>query len=158
MMKGALKSWERVRFLNTYMAGTLIPRIELDLLPGFRCAAHFILIADQAPTTVQDYLNAGRSVQRFWLTATQLGLQIQPEMTPLIFSGYIQQDVEFTKEGTVKEYAKKIANQFGSLLGKGVVENAVFIGRIGNSSSAYARSIRLSVNELLASPLDEEKN
>lgn len=158
LMKWALKSWERVKFLNTYLAGTLLPRIELDLLPGIRCAAHFVLVADQVPATTQDFLNAGRSVQRFWLTATQLGLQIQPEMTPLIFTGYIQQDIEFTKEQSVNEFAQKISKQFESLLGKDVVENAVFIGRIGNGNAAYARSIRLSVSELLSNSLEDGKN
>jgi len=41
-------------------------------------------------------------------------------MTPLIFSGYIKEGIEFTKESSVKEYAQKISKQFESLLGKGL--------------------------------------
>jgi len=149
LMKWAIKSWGRVSFLNTYLAGTILPRIELDLWPGINCAAHFIIVAEKAPVSVEDYLDAGRSIQRFWLTATQLGLQLQPEMTPLIFSGYVRQDIQFTKEKSVFEYAQKLARRFDSLLGGVDLEDAVFIGRIGCGKAAYARSIRLAVNELL---------
>ena len=40
------------------------------------------------PQTVDDFINAGCAVQRFWLMATRLGLVMQPEMTPPIFGGY----------------------------------------------------------------------
>jgi hypothetical protein len=99
-MKWALESWAHVSFLYTYCLGTLLPRIELDFLPGFFYAAHFALVAKKAPFTVQDRLIADRAIQRFWLTATQLGLQLQPEMTPLIFSGYVRQQLKFTQEKT----------------------------------------------------------
>ena len=109
LMKWAVKSWKRVTFLNTYLAGTLLPRIELDLLPGISCAAHFALVAKDKPQGIQDHLNTGRAVQRFWLTATQLDLQLQPEMTPLIFSGYIREKLVFTHEAGLLKYAEKLA-------------------------------------------------
>ena len=150
LMKWAMGSWKRVKFLNTYLAGTLLPRIELDLVPGICCAAHFVLVAEQAPETMQDYLDAGRAIQRFWLTATQLGLQIQPEMTPLIFSGYIKQDLKFTQEQSVLEFAQKLAKRFRNILGETTTDHAVFIGRIGNGKATTARSLRLSVSELVS--------
>ena len=147
MMKWAMKSWVRVKFLNTYLAGTLLPRIELDLLPGFCCAAHFVLIAEQAPIKIDNYFDAGRAIQRFWLTATQMGLQVQPEMTPLIFSEYIEGEVRFTDDKNVYKYAKDLCARFKVFLDDG--EGAVFVGRIGFGRAAYARSLRLSVSELL---------
>ncbi len=85
LMRWAMGSWERVSFLNNYMAGHLIPRIELDLIPALRCAGHFILLRNEEPKEIDDNVEAGRAIQRFWLTATKLGLQLQPEMTPLDF-------------------------------------------------------------------------
>lgn len=149
LMKWVMQSWTRVKFLNTYMAGTLLPRIELDLLPGICCAAHFALIAKEKPQTVQDYLNAGRALQRFWLTATQLNLQLQPEMTPLIFFGYIRDKHVFTQEEELVAYAEKLSNRFTGLLGESVAERAVFMGRIGQGKPAHARSLRLSAEQLL---------
>jgi hypothetical protein len=148
MMRWALKSWGRVSFLNTYLAGTLLPRIELDLLPGICCAAHFALVARQEPKNMQDYLNAGRAVQRFWLTSAKLGLQMQPEMTPLIFSGYIQNKVAFTKTQKVIDYASDLSVLFKRLIGKDSFDKLVFLGRIGYGNPAKARSLRLSVKDL----------
>jgi len=59
-VKWVIKSWGRVRFLNTYLAGTILPRIELDLWLGINCATHFIIVAEKAPVSVGDYLDAGR--------------------------------------------------------------------------------------------------
>lgn len=158
LMKWALQSWKRIKFLNTYLAGTLLPRIELDLLPSYYCAAHFILVAKQAPKTTQDYLDAGRSLQRFWLTATQLNLQIQPEMTPLIFHGYIKQNIKFTEEKKITKYAQQLSNRFENLFGKNKIQNAVFIGRIGSGKASYSRSLRLSVNKLFISPTAQQND
>jgi hypothetical protein len=148
LLKWCMGSWERVKFLNTFFAGTLVPRIELDLLPGLFCAAHFALIASEKPKSVQDYVTAGRALQRFWLTATQLNLQLQPEMTPLIFSGYIRNKIAFTKEQNLIDFAANLSTRFSALVNESNVERAMFIGRIGQGEVAYARSLRLSTKEL----------
>ncbi|XSG84311.1 MAG: ThiF family adenylyltransferase [Methylohalobius sp. ZOD2] len=147
LMQWAMGSWKRVKFLNTWLAGTWLPRIELDLLPGIFCAAHFAIIADREPEPVEDYLEAGRALQRFWLTATSLGLQLQPEMTPIIFSGYVRKGLEFTKTEAVQGGAERLAERFTSLYDK--PDKIVFAGRIGQASSPTTRSLRRSLNHLL---------
>lgn len=151
LMKWALQSWARVDFLNRYCFGTILPRIELDFLPGLCCAAHFALVAERAPETVEDYLQAGRAVQRFWLTATQLGLQLQPEMTPLIFSGYVRKKQKFTEVKKLEDFASELEKSLTKLLGADKSEKAVFIGRIGDGENAASRSLRLSVKDLIVS-------
>ncbi|MDV3241703.1 MAG: hypothetical protein LOY00_07985 [Methylocaldum sp.] len=88
-------------------------------------------------------------MQRFWLTATQLGLQLQPEMTPLIFAGYIRESIKFTRVDAVEKKAKLLANELTALLGDECVERAVFMGRIGEGKPPKARSIRKPLSELL---------
>lgn len=151
LMKWAMQSWARVDFLNRYCFGTILPRIELDLLPGLYCAAHFALIAERAPETVEDRLQAGRAVQRFWLTATQLGLQLQPEMTPLIFSGYVRKKQKFTEVKKLEDFACKLEKSLSDLLGANSSEKSVFLGRIGAGENASSRSLRLSVKNLMVS-------
>lgn len=148
LMKWAMKSWKRVNFFNTYLAGTVLPRIELDWLPGIFCAAHFVLIAEKAPETIDDYVDAGRAMQRFWLTATKLGLQLQPEMTPLIFSKYVREGIKFTEVEKVRAKAEKLAEEFEQLIGEQQSRRAVFIGRVGEGPAIRSRSIRLSLNRL----------
>jgi hypothetical protein len=45
LMQWIMQRWERVAFFNRWLAGTLAPRLQMDLLPGLACAAHFVLVA-----------------------------------------------------------------------------------------------------------------
>lgn len=149
LMRWAMVDWRRVDFLNTWFMGHLTPRIEMDLWPGLRCAAHFSLIASRAPCTVDDYVEAGRAVQRVWLTATSLGLQVQPEMTPIIFSRYVREGREFTRLAWARRRALELARRLDGLLGSDATPRAVFMGRIGHGRPASARSLRLPVPALM---------
>lgn len=149
LMKWAMQSWTRVEFLNRYLAGTLLPRIELDLLPGLGCAAHFFLVAEQPPSDLAGYLGAGRAMQRLWLTATALGLQFQPEMTPLIFSHYTRDAVPFTRDEPARGQAAKLRKGLGDLIGADNLDASVFAGRIGYGPLPRWRSLRLPVERLL---------
>jgi molybdopterin/thiamine biosynthesis adenylyltransferase/nitroreductase len=150
LMRWVMQRWERVAMMNRYLAGTLAPRLQLDLVPGLRCAAHFAIVAPQAPATQEDYLQAGRAMQRLWLTSTRLGLGLQPEMTPLIFARYIRAGIPFTQTPSVQRLAGACAAKF-KLLMAAQTDQAVFIGRIGESSLPTSRSLRLDLNELIIS-------
>jgi hypothetical protein len=149
LMRWTMQSWKRVAFMNRYLAGTLAPRIQLDLIPGLLCAAHFILLALRRPESIDDYVDAGRGVQRFWLTATKLGLFIQPEMTPLIFNEYIRDKVHFSSTTGMNERAEGISRRFAELAGEQSVHQAVFMGRIGAGPAPKSRSLRRPLEELV---------
>ena len=149
LMEWTLRKWERVTFLNRYLAGTLMPRLQLDVLPALRCGAHFVLVAHDEPEDIDDYVTAGRAVQRFWLTATQLGLRLQPEMTPLIFADYVRQGLRFTTDDKGWARAQRVSGQLDALLGADVSRRAVFMGRIGAGPAPLARSLRKPLEELL---------
>ena len=149
LMKWALKSWRRTHFMSAYLGGTLLPRIQLDWLPALYCAAHFIIVSDRKPESVDDYIAAGRAMQRVWLTAAQLGLQAQPEMTPLIFSRYAREGRRFTTVEKIPVAAKCLAADYAALVSPEAVEHAVFTGRIGRGKAPYARSLRLPLDKLM---------
>lgn len=149
IMRWAMRSWKRVVFLNRFAAGTVLPRLQLDLLPGWRCGAHFLIVADRSPRCVDDYLAAGRALQRFWLTATKLGLLCQPEMTPLIFHEYVRDGIAFTQSPRAQRRARDVSRRLGALIGQDVLDRAVFLGRIGRGRVPDARSIRKPVDYLL---------
>ena len=150
LMRWAMGSWKRVSFLNNYMAGHLIPRIELDLIPALRCAGHFILLRNEEPKEIDDNVEAGRAVQRFWLTATKLGLQLQPEMTPLIFTRYVRQGIPLSQVRSAGERAEDLAVVLDRLTGNRSAR-MMFMGRIGHGQPPRARSMRLSLADLLQS-------
>jgi len=150
LMRWAMGSWERVEFLNSYLAGHLLPRLELDLLPALRCAGHFVLLSKEEPQGIEDHVDAGRALQRFWLTARKLGLQLQPEMTPIIFTRYVHQGIPLTRVMPAARRAKDLAVVLERLIGEPPTR-AVFMGRIGHGQPPQARSMRLPLAKLLQS-------
>jgi hypothetical protein len=135
--------------MNRYLAGTLLPRLELDIMPALACAAHFLIVADHTPHGVDDFVAGGRALQRFWLTATQLGLQLQPEMTPLIFASYVRQNRRFTTDEAGWRKARHLLIGLEKILGGTHSEQTVFMGRIGAGPAPKARSTRLGLDHLM---------
>ena len=149
LMRWIMQDWGRVKFFNTWLAGTVAPRLQMDLIPGLACAAHFVLAAPRRPQRIDDYIAAGRATQRFWLTATALGLQLQPELTPLIFSRYVREERQFSGTPGMQQRAAELSRQGEALVGQPAWETAVFMGRIGAGEPAQARSLRLPLRALL---------
>ena len=148
LMRYVMVSWRRVEFFNTYLAGTWAPRIQMDFIPSLACAAHFVIKAQRKPTSVDDFVAAGRAVQRCWLTLTQLGLFQQPEMTPLIFSSYVRNGIRFSTVAKLEIMARKLEVATKEMVGMDA-DCAVWMGRIGASSSPAARSTRRPLDQLM---------
>lgn len=148
VMRWALGSRRRAETLDR-LGGSLGPAVEMDLVPGLACAAHFVLVGPRPARTPDDFVAAGRAVQRFWLTATVLGLQVQPQYTPLVFHEYVRDGVPFTTSAAAARRARGVAAKLADLLGADTVERAVFYGRIGGGPPATARSTRLPLARLL---------
>jgi nitroreductase len=151
-MRFAMASWERVDFFNRYAAGTAMPRLLLDLLPGVLCSSHFALIAHDEARTTRERVEAGRAVQRLWLTATALGLQMQPSYTPLVFARYARAGRTFTRSSAATREARTVARRLEELLGAENAMKAVFLGRFGPARDTPARSLRLPLERLLVAP------
>ena len=152
VMQFAMKRWSRIAFMNRWLGGTIVPRIELDLIPSLACAAHFLITAERRPQTIDHYVAAGEAMQRFWLTTAALGLQLQPEMTPLIFARYAAQHRPFSSVLQAQPAAAAIAAGLAELFGAAAAACGVFMGRIGAGAAASARSLRLPLDKLLVQP------
>lgn len=148
VMRWALADWRRVTFSNRWLAGTLAPRLQMDLLPSMLCAAHVAITAEREPRSIDDYVAAGRTVQRLWLSATLLGLQHQPEMTPLIFTRYVRQNRRFSSDTLSQRLAERLAGQTSELFGP-QLPCVAWLGRIGAASPAESRSLRHSASRLM---------
>ncbi len=150
VMRWALGSWRRVQNLNRFAAGTWLPRLQMDLLTGLRCAAHFVIVAERPLDSVQACVDGGRAMQRFWLEATRQNLQFQPEMTPLIFARYAATGVDFTVVEKERELARRVANDLAGLLGADTDPRCrVYMGRVGFGPTPTSRSVRPPLETLL---------
>lgn len=148
LMRWAMRSWTRTHVLSTYFGGTLLPRLQLELLPGLGCAAHILICARNAPRGVDDYLNAGEAVQRMWLTAESLGLQHQPEITPLIFADYARTRRAFSEVPNSMDRADAVRRGIETICGVDAARRAVWLGRTGRASAPVARSLRRRLADL----------
>ncbi|MFT7774353.1 nitroreductase family protein [Roseateles sp.] len=151
LMRFVMQSWSRVELFNRFFAGTWAPRIQLDFLPGVACAAHFLLLAKNTANTIDDYVAAGRAMQRFWLTATQQGLLLQPEVTPLVFTRYARAGMNFSSKPGAQKMAQQLDQRFVGVVGEHAATHAVFMGRVGHGRQPESRSLRRPLESLLIS-------
>jgi nitroreductase len=155
IMRRAMVSWARIDRLNRW-TGTLMPRIALDFFPGIFCSAQIALIADREPASLADRIAAGRPAQRLWLTAATLGLQMQPQYTPLVFARYAREGRPFTTDARARGEALGVATQLEAMLGEGAAKRAVWLARIGPARPVAGRSLRLPLSTLIvAAPPSE---
>jgi sulfur-carrier protein adenylyltransferase/sulfurtransferase len=149
IMRWVMATWDRQHFFNRYLGGTVMPRLLLDYLPGVLCGGHFAILGMSEPQSTADRIAAGRAVQRFWLTATKLKLQLQPAYTPLVFARYAREHRRFTGVEQANGTAREIARRLEEMLGSGEAIRTVFLGRIGPARAVKGRSLRLAVHRLL---------
>ena len=93
--------------------------------------------------SAQDFLLAGRLMQRIWLTATKLGLNLQP-LTGILFlmqkiEGDGAKELTETQRSFVQKQYQQIQRNFGA-----ADENVAMLFRIGDGGKPTARSLRLS--------------
>lgn len=149
LMRWVMASWKRVQFFNRYLMGTVAPRVQLDYLPALFCSAHLLIRPHRAPESLEDWVALGGVMQRVWLTATRVGLLLQPEMTPVIFRWYARARRGFSADASFAARCAVLANQFELLAGASEDEPFGFFCRVGISSQPDSRSLRLELAELV---------
>ena len=116
-MRWAMQSWPRMRLLNA-VGGLFSAQVQLDYLPGMRSAAFFTIRmrapAPKGQSRSPYLLQAGMAIQRFWLTATRLGLAMQPMLAPLCFAWYAHSGTPFTRNEKAIRSARKLAEEIGA--------------------------------------------
>ncbi len=149
LMQWVMGSWSRVEFFNRYLLGTVLPRVQLDVLPALGCAAHVLLRPEKPPRSLEDWIDIGRSMQRVWLTATQQGLHLQPQMTPVIFRWYVQAERRFSALESLYDQSCRLARDLETLSGASADTPLAFFARVGVSSTPRSRSRRLDLADLM---------
>ena len=152
LMKFQMRSWTRVNLMNKLIGAAIVPQIELSYLPGLVCAAHYIIEWKNPRSiyTSEDFVKVGQNLQRFWLTGTQLGLAMQPNIAPLALSYYAIHNIPFTKNAAMQKKARNLTKMLERITS---VENIVYLGRLGTPMTTFidSRSVRKTLPELLKS-------
>ncbi len=151
LMRWAMRHWSRMRGINRAF-GTGAASLQLDLLPALGSAAFFTLEpqgASSGESRVDCLLRQGEAIQRFWLTATALGLAMQPALAVLAFAHYGAEGVPFSNDARLLPKARRLAERFRLALGRKPGQVA-FLGRIGEPFPGLpkARSVRRPLSAL----------
>lgn len=149
LMRWVMGSWGRVEFFNRYLMGTVAPRLQLDLVPAVACAAHLLLRPRKPLSSLSDYVEAGVTMQRIWLTVTANNLHLQPEMTPVIFRWYAQAGRDLSAKTAINAKVRLLASDFEALAGASTEDPFVFFCRVGLSPVPKSRSLRKNLSRLL---------
>lgn len=139
-----LKNWSILQTLNKFGLSKIAAKQAEKLC--LSASAIGIIIVDG--NTDEDFLTGGRLVQRLWLEATRMGLAFQP-MTGLTF--LIQRVLAKETKEISTEHIRLIMNAFDSIVSAFNLskESMVMLFRIGHSSPPAARSLRLSVDQVV---------
>jgi hypothetical protein len=153
LMRWSLAKRSRTEFANA-MGSPFFASLQMDLVPGLLSASYFAFRVVSRPSdadaAVIQLLNIGRAVQRFWLTATKLGLVLQPCLAVLAFAQYGAARTPFTSMDRARASAAKLALKSEDILGDR--SHVVFLGRIGSPRSPLtSRSVRLPVEAFTSS-------
>lgn len=152
-MRWAMQNWDRTRRMNRLL-GTRAASAQLDLLPGLRSAAFFVLrstsggtISDSDPAFL---LRSGMAIQRLWLVAAQMRLGMQPALATLIFAHLGAAGVQFTADASLCNRASVLGEKLQRIAGP--VDRILFIARLGRLSPGLPlrRSVRRSLSQLRA--------
>jgi len=139
--------------LANRIGSPLIAGLQMDTVPGIFSSAYiaFRLRKRSCDTKerVSQLLRTGQSMQRFWLTATKLGLVMQPCLAALAFTHYGSTGEAFTASERGRRLALKLAQRANRILSH--PEELVFLGRIGlpNIRKAESRSTRMPLTSLV---------
>lgn len=148
LMAWAMRDWRRIWFLNTFLGGTFLPALQLDVVPGIGCGAHFLLVAKRLPDTLASHVQSGRAMQRLWLETTRQGLQFQPSAVPLVMARYVRNGITFSSRNRSLKSARRIKQMLDDLVGESIACRAVYMGRIGYGPPPDSRSTRLPLESL----------
>jgi hypothetical protein len=152
VMRWAMQRWSRTQFLNL-LGGTFTAALQMDYLPGLCSAAYFTMRMPEGGSPderVRALLTAGQGIQRFWLTATKLGLAVQPSLAPLAFAHYGKMSLPFTGSASQRRASQRLASALEAFLGV-TTDELVFMGRIGRPRrrTQISRSTRRPLDELI---------
>ena len=99
---------------------------------------------------LKNFFEGGRSMERFWLEATNLNLAIHPVISPLyLFSRILHGDGEGLDEKNIKEL-QYLREAFNKIAGTGNNDAEVFLTKIAIAKEPVLKAHRLPVKDILS--------
>jgi hypothetical protein len=133
-----LRHWPRMRRLNL---------LGLSRLMSFTSAVQVWRTGTMGLLATTDtsrvgYLQAGRALQRLWLTATQLGLAFHPLGSVPIFLSHLARGTANDLPSPHRRTEESLAPRFQSLIPQASGQGLVVLFRLGEGAAGGVRSLR----------------
>ncbi len=142
---GIIKSPETIQEINYIDGGK---GLEVIAKKSVNSASAIALITLPKYSPI-NFFEGGRSLERFWLMATQLGLSVHPLISPLyIFPRIVHGNGESLTQKNIEEL-KVLREDFKELTGVEDHEAEVFLVKISVAEEPKVKSFRLPVHEVL---------
>ena len=151
LTRWSMAKWSRTKFMNA-LGAPYFASLQMDFLPGLFSASYFAIRltrrSSEPDAALVQIIQTGQAIQRFWLTATKLGLVMQPCIALLAFWSYAAAGQKFTSLRKMQGAAGELATGAAAIFGK--IDDVVFLGRIGlPRDRSDSRSTRLPLSQLL---------
>ncbi|MCY1531973.1 hypothetical protein D9M68_672130 [compost metagenome] len=141
-----IKDRRTVDFLQQINGGNGFKRLAMQQF----MATPAIGLLSVPKSSVTHLINGGRAVERLWLTATGMELQIHPVNVPLIFfyKNSVEKKLDLPEEN--KATLTQFERNFNELFEMGLNEQAIFMFRIFKASPSPERTIRKSTSKIFS--------
>jgi nitroreductase len=97
-----------------------------------------------------DLLRGGMAIQKMWLAATELNLQIHPINVPLVFFHKNTKENSLPISSKSKKELKEAEKRLKKIFGVLEAQNPIFMFRVFESSDSPKRTIRKSTDKILS--------
>ncbi len=140
------KSWNAIRYLNTWGKGKGLERYPYHLTMG-SSAVGLLTMPSSSP---DDFFSGGRAMERIWLQATKMNIAFHPiSIATLLFNTFLYGNPEQFSEETKKEIAV-LRNRFEKVFSTSKSFGEILLFRIFISDKPEKKSLRVPVHKVLS--------
>ncbi|MFC0385102.1 ThiF family adenylyltransferase [Muricoccus vinaceus] len=146
LMRWAVRDWRRMVAVNR-LGGAHAAALQMDWATALGSSAFLtVALPEEGRRDTEGLLAAGASLLRFWLTATRLGLVMQPGIAMLLCAHMAESGLD---DPGLRRDAARCAEGLRALAGE-ETDRLIFVARLGEprDKPPRQRSVRRSVADL----------
>lgn len=139
------RSWPAMNLLSRLGGGVALEKISKKAVQHSSAVG----LLTMPESGHQDFFQGGRALQRFWLTATELGISLQPMSSlPYLFARLVRGAGEGLPDQQRREL-EKLRIKYEELFSLSPQNAEVLLFRLSFADPGSARSLRLHVDDVL---------
>jgi hypothetical protein len=139
------RNWSSILFLREIGGGRALEKSSKNSI----AAASAVGLLTMSGTNRESYVRGGRALQRVWLTATSLGLAMQPMGAILYLWARLEHGGGEGLDSDEVETLSRLRERFKGLFDVGPDSAEIMLFRLAHADPPSARALRRPVEEVL---------